>query len=239
VGLKERNPREKTSRVKVKICGITNLEDALFAQASGADALGFVFYSKSPRYLRPDQAKYIISRLNKKITKVGVFVNPEAGEVKRITRRCQLDILQFHGDEAPDFCHKFPSCKIIKAFRVKDKSSLSRLSDYRGAVDYYLFDAFSQKGPGGTGKRFNWGLLKMAKIDKPFFISGGLTSRNVASAIKALNPDWVDVSSGVEKYPGQKDQKKIKNFIDRVMSIPLPLPACRQAGGGGTMRNYL
>ncbi|HLD41171.1 MAG TPA: phosphoribosylanthranilate isomerase, partial [Candidatus Omnitrophota bacterium] len=223
MGLEKRSRQSKKEN-RIKICGITNLEDALFAQGSGADALGFVFYPASPRYIRPEDARKIILRLNKKIIKVGVFVNPEAGQVKRIARLCQLDILQFHGDEAPDFCHKFPSCKIIKAFRVKDKSSLSRLSDYRGAVDYYLFDAFSQKCLGGTGRKFNWGLLKMAKIDKPFFLSGGLTPKNVVGAIKTVCPAWVDVSSGVEKYPGQKDQKKIKNFIDRVMSIPLPLP---------------
>lgn len=220
MGPKERKPRLKAKRTKVKICGITRLEDALFAQASGADALGFVFYPKSPRYLRPDDAKIIISRLNKKVIKVGVFVNPEAAEVKRIARLCPLDILQFHGDETPDFCRKFPSCQIIKAFRVKDESSLSRLSDYLG-VDYYLFDAFSQGGLGGTGKKFNWELLKSAKIDKPFFLSGGLTSKNAASAIKALNPAWVDVSSGVEKSPGIKDKKKMKDFIDRA-NVPLP-----------------
>ena len=116
-----------------------------------------LFLSQSPRYLRPDDAKIIISRLNKKVIKVGVFVNPEAAEVKRIARLCPLDVLQFHGDETPDFCRKFPSCQIIKAFRVKDESSLSRLSDYLG-VDYYLFDAFSQGGLGGTGKNLKLGI---------------------------------------------------------------------------------
>ena len=219
MGPKERRPRLKAKRTKVKICGITRLEDALFAQASGADALGFVFHPSSPRYIRAEDARDIISRLKNKIIKIGVFVNPKASEVKRIAKLCRLDVLQFHGDETPDFCHKFPSCKIIKAFRVKDKSSLSRLSDYHEAVDYYLFDAFSPVGLGGTGKRFNWGLLKMAKIDKPFFISGGLTSKNVVSAIKALNPDWVDVSSGVEKSSGIKDKKKMRNFINKVKSF--------------------
>ncbi len=216
MGPKEKRPRLKAKRTKVKICGITSLEDAFFAQGSGADALGFVFYPASPRYIRPEDARKIILRLNKKIIKVGVFVNPEAGQLKRTARLCQLDALQFHGDETPDFCRGFPSYKIIKAFRVKDKSSLSRLSDYRGAVDYYLFDAFSRVGLGGTGRRFNWKLLKMAKIDKPFFLSGGLTPKNVAGAIKTVCPAWVDVSSGVEKSPGIKDKKKIKNFIDRV-----------------------
>lgn len=215
---KERNKREKAGRVKVKICGITNLDDALAAQDSGADALGFVFYPPSPRYIRPQAAKAIIYRLNKKITKVGVFVNPQARDVKRIACLCQLDILQFHGDETPDFCRKFTSSKIIKAFRVKDKNSLSRLSDYCG-VDYYLFDAFSHKGVGGTGIKLNWELLKKAKIDKPFFLSGGLTPKNVASAIKALNPGWVDVSSGVEKSAGIKDKEKIRDFIEKVGSL--------------------
>lgn len=128
---------------------------------------------------------------------------------------CRLDVLQFHGDETPDFCRQFPSCKIIKAFRVKDESSLSRLSDYR-EVDYYLFDAFSLEGLGGAGKKFNWELLKGSGIDKPFFLSGGLTPKNVVSAIKAVCPAWVDVSSGVEKSPGIKDKKKMRNFIERV-----------------------
>lgn len=228
MGPKERKPRLKAKRTKVKICGITRLEDALFAQGSGADALGFVFYHLSPRYIRPDNAKTIISHLKNKIVKIGVFVNPKASEVKKIAELCRLDVLQFHGDETPDFCRQFPSYKVIKAFRVKDKDSLGGLSDYRG-VDYYLFDAFSQKGLGGTGRKFNWELLKKAKIDKPFFLSGGLTPKNVVSAIKTVFPSWVDVSSGVEKSPGIKDQKKMKDFIYSA-NVPLPL---REGPGEG------
>lgn len=228
MGPKERNPRLKAKRTKVKICGITRLEDALFAQGLGADALGFVFYPLSPRSIRTDNAKTIISHLNKKVVKVGVFVNPGAAEVKRIARLCQLDILQFHGEETPDFCRGFLSYPIIKAFRVKDESSLSRLSDY-GGVDYYLFDAFSQNSLGGTGSKFNWELLKSAKIDKPFFLSGGLTPKNVAGAIKTVCPVWVDVSSGVEKSPGIKDRKKIRDFI---YSVNVPLPWWEGIGEG-------
>jgi len=198
--------------VKVKICGITNLEDALAAFFSGAQALGFVFYKKSPRNIPVSRAQKICAILPGKILRVGVFVNEKAATVKRIARLCRLDMLQFHGQESPVYCRKFKGYKIIKAFRVKDEKDLKDISRYKTFA--YLFDSFSPKKNGGTGKRFNWKILsRSAKIEPVVFISGGLTANNVRRAVKLLKPDWVDVSSSLESVPGKKDSRKIRRFI--------------------------
>lgn len=199
---------------KVKICGITNLTDAIAAQKLGADALGFIFYPQSPRYIQPRDAQRIIAKLSKKIKKIGVFVNPLAADAKRIATLCGLDMLQFHGDEPPAFCRKFPGHTIIKAFRVKGENSLTRIHEYK--TDYYLFDTYIKGSFGGTGKRFNWPLIKKLKTTRPFFISGGLNPKNVAFLIKAAHPDWVDVSSGVEVSAGIKDKGLMRKFMAQV-----------------------
>jgi len=200
---------------RVKICGITNLSDALAAQNSNADAIGFVFYPQSRRYIRPAQAKKIIACLDKSIKKVGVFVDAEMDGIKRIAGLCGLDMLQFHGRETPGFCRKFKGYKIIKAFRIKNKNSLRNISRYRSA-DYYLFDTFKKGLAGGTGEIFEWRLIKDADIDRPFFLSGGLNLANVEAVIAHLHPAWVDVSSGVEIKPGKKSRRLIREFIQRV-----------------------
>jgi len=198
--------------VKVKICGITNLEDALNSAAAGCDALGFVFYKKSPRYITPEKAKQIIGRLPPFILKIGVFVNAKAKTVKRIGKFCGLDILQFHGNESPGFCHKFKNYKIIKAFRAKNKAALGNLLKYKPFA--CLFDAFTKTKIGGTGKKFDWDLVRhLDGLPKPVFLSGGLNVHNVKAAIREVHPDWVDVSTGVEIKPGKKDPKKVKEFI--------------------------
>lgn len=206
--------RKLSKCVKIKICGITNLNDALAAQALGADALGFVFYHQSPRYIKPSIAKKIISKLNKKIKKVGVFVNPRVSYVKKTAKLCRLDFLQFHGDENPEFCRQFEGKKVIKAFRVKDKDSLKYIERYK--VDYFLFDAYGKSVYGGTGKNFNWGSIKKAKISRPFFLSGGLNPKNVLRAIKSLGPQWIDASSGLEASYGKKDHRLMEEFISKV-----------------------
>ncbi|MCX5706353.1 MAG: phosphoribosylanthranilate isomerase [Candidatus Omnitrophica bacterium] len=201
--------------VKVKICGITNLEDALASLFSGAEAIGFVFYKKSSRYIDPFKAKNISRSLPKKILKVGVFVDEKEKRIKRIAKLCQLDMLQFHGDESQEFCRKFKGYKIIKVFKVAKKIELKDILEYKTFA--YLFDTFSKSGAGGTGRRFNWSLLeKIDKIKRPVFLSGGLSSANVKSAISKLRPNWVDVSSFVEASPGKKDHKKISDFINTV-----------------------
>jgi phosphoribosylanthranilate isomerase len=198
--------------VKVKICGITNLQDAKNALSAGCDALGFVFYKKSPRYISPQKAKDIIKGLAKDITKIGVFVDAGEWEIKEIAKSCGLNVLQFHGHESPQFCKKFKNYKIIKAFRIKDKIDLNQILQYQTFA--YLFDAFVKSRPGGTGKSFNWGLFEdLEKIKRPIFLSGGLNARNVKKAVAAVRPAWVDASSSLEVRPGKKDPRKVKEFI--------------------------
>src|SRR3989338_3327711 len=199
--------------IKVKICGITNLEGALDSVKAGCNALGFVFYRKSPRYLTPKKASRIIKHIPPYILKVGVFVDAKEETIKRIAKLCNLDMLQFHGNESPEFCQKFKGYKIIKAFRVKDKIDLENLLNYKTFA--YLFDTFVNSKSGGTGKKFNWARVRHLKgLRKPIFLSGGLNAKNVKEAIRKAHPDWVDVSSSVELKPGKKDSKKVKEFIE-------------------------
>ena len=194
---------------RIKICGITNLEDALCACKAGAKAIGFIFYKKSQRYISPQKAKEIATRLPKGVLKVGVFVNETEKNIKIIAGKCHLDFLQLHGDETADFCEKFKGYKVIKAFRVKDINSLKKIADYK--VRAFLFDSYSAGKYGGTSRTFNWGLLKLLKgIGKPVFLSGGLHSRNVDKALKMIRPEWLDVSSSLESSPGKKSHKKIR-----------------------------
>lgn len=204
--------------VKVKICGITNLEDAFASIAAGCDALGFVFYKKSPRYITPSKAKEIIKILPRDILKIGVFVNEKEKEVKRVTKLCGLDLLQFHGEESPQFCSRFGNFKIIKAFRVGEGRDLSNVSEYKTFA--YLFDTFSKSKIGGTGKEFDWKLVRhFANMKRPVFLSGGLNKKNVLKAIQTVRPQWVDVCTCVEARPGKKDYKKIRDFIRQVKQI--------------------
>lgn len=204
--------------VKVKICGITNLEDALFSFFSGADALGFVFYKPSPRFIDPLKARNISRIIPKNILRAGIFVDEKAGRVKKIAKLCNLNMLQFHGNESTQYCQQFKGYKVIKAFRVKQGIDLAEIARYR--VFGYLFDTFSKSKAGGTGKKFNWNLLRnIDKIRGRVFLSGGLTSLNLKRAIKKIHPDWVDVSSSVESRPGEKDHKKIKKFIEVLLSL--------------------
>ena len=199
---------------KVKICGITNLEDAESAINFGADALGFVFYEKSKRYIEPENAREIISSISDSILKIGVFVNEEIEKLKSIMKLTDLDMSQIHGDESPDYC-KLLTQEYIKAFRMKDSSSIGDISRYE--TDYILLDSFSESEYGGTGKSFNWDLIKQADLSNKYvIISGGLNSGNVKEVIRLAEPYMVDISSGVEKYPGKKDPEKLKEFIEVV-----------------------
>ena len=206
--------------IKVKICGITNLEDALNSVKAGCNALGFVFYRKSPRYITPKKASRIIKHIPAHISKIGVFVNAKEKTIKRIAKLCNLDMLQFHGNESPEFCKKFKGYKIIKAFRVKDKMVPGQIIKYKTFA--YLFDTFVKSKMGGTGKKFNWMLLRhLSSFRKLIFLSGGLNAKNVKEAIKQVRPDWLDVSSSVEIKPGKKDHKKVKEFIEIVRKTAL------------------
>ncbi len=198
--------------VKVKICGITNLEDAKASAGAGCDGVGFVFYKKSPRYIVPERARDIIKRLSPHLIKIGVFVNGREKTIKRIAKLCGLNILQFHGNESLKFCSKFKDYKIIKAFRIKNKINPQKIIKYKTFA--YLFDTFVESKVGGTGKNFDWNLVRhIDGITRPVFLSGGLTASNVRKAIEIVQPDWVDVSSSVEIRPGKKDYRKVRNFI--------------------------
>lgn len=206
--------------VKVKICGITNLQDALAAVIAGADALGFVFYRRSPRYIAPEVAREIIRLLPKKIIKAGVFVDMPLARIKNIAKACKLDILQFHGKETPQFCRKFKNYCVVKALRVNKAVDLTEILQYN--TYGYLFDSYVRSTPGGTGKCFNWKLLRnIAAIKRPVFLSGGLHEGNVLRAIKAVRPTWVDASSSLERSPGKKDHRRIARFIKKVKSSKL------------------
>jgi phosphoribosylanthranilate isomerase len=200
--------------VKVKICGITSVADALGAAEAGADLIGLMFYERSPRYVTFARAAEIAKALPPFISRVGVFVNPDADTVMRAIGECGLSLLQFHGEEAPAFCTQF-GLMSMKAFRVRDADSLLALPDYE--TDAYLLDAYSPDAHGGTGAKFNWDLAIAAKQHgRPIFLAGGLTPENVAEAVKQVTPFGVDVSSGVESAPGKKDPAKVRAFIQAV-----------------------
>jgi phosphoribosylanthranilate isomerase len=197
--------------VKVKICGITNLPDGMAAAEAGADALGFVFYDQSPRRISVEAAAVLIPQLPPFVMKVGVFVNAPEDLVVRAIRECGLNLLQFHGDEPPEYCLQF-GLMSMKAFRIRDAASLQALSRYR--TDAWLLDAYAPDKPGGTGETFNWDLaLEAQGLGRPIFLAGGLTAENVAEAVCRARPYGVDVSSGVEAGPGRKDHAKVKAFI--------------------------
>jgi len=201
--------------VKVKICGITNLEDALNSADAGCDALGFVFYKQSPRYITPEKASKIIRHLPPHILKIGVFVDGQEKTIRRVAKLCRLDMLQFHGEESPGFCARFADYKIIRAFRVKKKVDVKDILKYNTFA--YLFDTFIKSKRGGTGRKFDWNLVAdMDGIGHAVFLSGGLTAKNVKEALEIVRPDWVDVSSSVEIKPGKKEHKKVSEFIEAV-----------------------
>ena len=197
--------------VTVKICGITSVEDAQAVEQAGADAVGLMFYEGSPRHIALEQAKAIVDSLSNTIVRVGVFVNSEESFVRQAMEICTLNMLQFHGDETPEYCARF-EIMTLKAIRVSDESSLKEMERY--SADGFLLDAFSENSLGGTGETFNWELAKRAtKSGRPIFLAGGLTSENVAEAVKAVRPFAVDVSSGVETEPGKKDAAKVRAFV--------------------------
>jgi phosphoribosylanthranilate isomerase len=203
--------------VKVKICGITNRPDGMAAAEAGADALGFVFYDHSPRRISVEAAAGLIRQLPPFVMKVGVFVNAPADLVLRAVRECGLNLLQFHGDEPPEYCLQF-GLMSMKAFRIRDAASLQALSGYH--TDAWLLDAYTPDKPGGTGETINWDLALEARgWGRPIFLAGGLTPENVGEAVRRARPYAVDVSSGVEAMPGRKDHAKVRAFIQAAKAV--------------------
>ena len=201
--------------VRVKICGITNPDDAFLAADLGAQALGFIFYSKSPRSIKPEAARDIISSLPPLVLSIGVFVDEEAGVVREVAQTVGLDWVQLHGKESPDYCRTLGR-RVIKGFRVQDESSLAVLPDYRDAVQALLLDTYRPGTPGGTGETFDWELARRAQDYGPIILAGGLTAANISQAITVAQPAAVDVASGVEAGPGVKDPEKLRAFFAAV-----------------------
>jgi phosphoribosylanthranilate isomerase len=206
---------------RVKICGITRVEDARSAAHSGADAIGLVFYDKSPRHVSFAQAKQLAAALPPFVTVVGLFVNPAEAQVREVLSHVPLDLLQFHGDETPEFCAQFDQ-PYLKAIRVKAGVDLLQCAARFHSAQGLLLDAHVEGIAGGTGATFDWTLIPQ-KLPLPVILSGGLGPENVAAAIKQVRPYAVDVSSGVEATKGIKDAAKIAAFINEVKSIDLQL----------------
>ena len=196
--------------VKIKICGITELDDALHAVDCGADALGFVFYERSPRAIPPDKAQAIIAKLPPFVTVVGLFVNEDSRIVREVADHCHLDVIQYHGDETPETVRKAPR-RSIRALRIREDATLENLEAYPASG--LLIDAWVAGAFGGTGVLSNWEIAAEIAKKRSLVLAGGLTPENVAAAIQAVRPYGVDVSSGVENAPGRKDKKKVAAFI--------------------------
>ena len=203
--------------VRVKICGITRLQDLHAACDAGADALGFVFYEKSPRHVTIETAAALVRALPPFVQSVGLFVNAEPAFIERLLQTVPLDLLQFHGDEKPADCARFGRA-FIKAVRVNRDTDLLKCAADFDAARGLLLDAFVPGVPGGTGERFDWGLIP-PDLPKPVILSGGLTPDNVAEAVRVTGARTVDVSSGVESSRGVKSVELIRAFLARVKAL--------------------
>ena len=202
-------------RTRVKICGITRVEDALAAVAHGCDAIGLVFYEKSPRHVPEKRAAEIVAALPPFVSAVGLFVDAPADRVRAVLGTVHLDMLQFHGDESPAYCAQF-GVPYLKAVRVRPETNLVQYAtDYAGAKAL-LLDTFAEGVPGGTGQTFDWRLIPKT-LSRPVILAGGLTAANVADAIRGVLPYGVDVSGGVEREKGIKDADKIAAFMRGVI----------------------
>ena len=211
-------------RVRVKICGLTRKGDVAMAVSAGADALGFVFAPGSPRRLTASDAAPLVRSIPPLVTGVGLFVNAPAAEVDETLRVTGLRTVQFHGEESPDYCARFRGkVTVIKAFRIRDRNSLEGLHAYADTTDGWLLDAYSPDSHGGTGQQFDWSLAEaVRKLSHPILVAGGLKPDNVGDAIQRFRPYAVDVSSGVESSPGQKDSARIAAFVSAVRSANFP-----------------
>ena len=202
----------------IKICGITNMDDAAAAVAAGADLLGFNFYKPSPRYITPQKAREIVRRFPSEVLKVGVFVNEELADVHTIMRVAGLGALQLHGDESPEYCSKFPGCCVIKTFAVTDTFDVHAAEAYE--VDGIMLDTKHNHLRGGTGRVFDWSIARQAALTIPnLYLAGGLSPENVENAIKTVRPYAVDACSALEDRPGIKNHERMRVFINTVRGV--------------------
>ncbi|MGB3210564.1 MAG: phosphoribosylanthranilate isomerase [Desulforhopalus sp.] len=207
------------NRIRVKMCGTTRLEDALVAVRCGVDALGFIFYTKSSRCITSEKAAQIIRQLPPLVTRVGVFVNAPTQEVVA-TAEAGLSAMQLHGHESVEYCRQLrqqlPSSGIIKAFRVGAESRPGDFTPYNECVDAFLLDTYVEGERGGTGRVFDWSIIRQLKLHRPVLLAGGLSPENIVSAIKAVRPFAVDINSGVEVHPGVKDHTLLEELMQKV-----------------------
>jgi phosphoribosylanthranilate isomerase len=229
------DPESAGARTRVKICGITSIDDARRAAGGGAWAIGMIMWKASPRYVRPQAAAQIVDDVGRSVETVGVFVDQPLDEVVSLTNEIGLGLVQLHGDEGQKFCNAVAQrtgARVIKAFRVRDRSVLSEMGKFHD-VDYHLLDSYKAGVPGGTGQTFDWTFLRSTprRARTPLILSGGLGPDNVAAAIESVGPWAVDVSSGVERSPGVKDAAKLAAFFAAVEGARSP----RRAGPDGPL----
>lgn len=212
-------------RTRIKMCGITNIEDAEEGIRAGVDALGFIFVENSPRYIEPEKAKEIVANLAPFVDLVGVFVDRENVEVQEIVDYCSLSYVQLHGSESPEYCdvlgYASSPCKIIKAFRVGEKAVPADFQPYQEVVQGFLLDTYAADQAGGTGQPFDWQIISFLHLQRPVILAGGLTPENVAEAIRQVHPFAIDVNSGVELRPGLKDYDKLRLLLEEVRRADL------------------
>lgn len=210
-------------RVRVKICGMTRLADAQCAVDHGVDALGFIFYERSPRMIAPQSAAAIIRQLPPFVDAVGVFVNEELDQVVRHIRECRLAYAQLHGTESPEYCRtlieRAAPCQMLKAIRVGSQTTAAEVASYQHVVQGYLLDTYQKNAVGGTGETFDWALIDRLQLGRPFLLAGGLDAGNIREALERVCPYGVDANSGLEDAPGQKNHHRIGKFIAAVRSF--------------------
>lgn len=205
--------------MKIKICGITNRDDAMDAVNLGVDAVGFIFYEDSPRYISPDIVEEISLFLPPFVLLVGVFVNHDKPYIDAVTHRCRLDLIQLHGNESPAFCRSMRR-RVIKAFKIADIQDVDQIAAYQSSVSAVLLDTKVSGMEGGTGKVFDWGLaIKAKEFDIPLVLAGGINAQNLNKAVKLVNPYGVDLSSSVESLPGKKDYNKMQELVVAARSV--------------------
>ena len=209
-------------RTRVKMCGTTRLEDALAAVLYGVDALGFILYPKSPRYITPEDVAVICRQLPPFVDRVGVLVNESIESAVRCVDVAGFSYLQLHGSESSHYCrelkNELPHLKIIKAFRVGEETQKEEFESYEGYVDGFLLDTYAKGDKGGTGKIFDWSLIADFKLNRPLILAGGLTSENIIRAVSNVEPYGVDINSGVEIRPGEKDHARLKEVMEQIIS---------------------
>lgn len=209
--------------IRVKICGITKPDQGRAIAQLGATALGFICVQTSPRYVTSEQIRAVVEQLQVSVDCIGVFADTACEEIYQIVTDAGLNAVQLHGQESPEFCEtlrqSLPKIEILKALRIRTPECLKRVTAYVSCVDTILLDAYHPQVLGGTGKTLNWDTLRQFRPDIPWFLAGGLTPENVSDALTKLQPDGIDLSSGVERSPGDKDLDKVAHLFEQLRTM--------------------